>query len=297
MIEVIRPIPPHSDFRCALFDFDGTLSLVRAGWQQLMADFGVELLLQTPHHEPEAQLRAHITELVARTNGTQTINQMAAFAEEVRQRGGPLIDPQVYKEIFAGRLEHMVGARKAAYQRGEIGLRSLLVPGATQFLQALQQRGVICYLTSGTDHQLVTEETRLLGLEPYFAAVFGARQDAHNQTKAQVASLMVERHCTHGGQLIAFGDGYAEIEAAVQLGGVGVGVASDEAAAGVLNPTKRRRLIEAGASLVVADFSPGQRLAELLFGEVVQVQCTKNTCNAPATQNDLQSSKDEEKSP
>ena len=191
-----------------------------------MAAFGVELLLQTPKHEDEAQITAYITELVAHSNGQQTITQMATFTAEVRQRGGSQVDPQEYKDAFAERLEHMVDARKSAYERGEINGNSLLVPGAAEFLRVLQERGVACYLASGTDHDLVVEETRLLGLEPYFTAIYGARRDAHNRTKAQVAEIIVQRHAIQGEQLIAFGDGYAEIEAARKQGGTGVGVAS-----------------------------------------------------------------------
>ena len=141
-----------------------------------MAAFGVELLLQTPKHEDEAQITAYITELVAHSNGQQTITQMATFTAEVRQRGGSQVDPQEYKDAFAERLEHMVDARKSAYKRGEINGNSLLVPGAAKFLRVLQERGVACYLASGTDHDLVVEETRLLGLELYFTAIYGARQ-------------------------------------------------------------------------------------------------------------------------
>ncbi len=265
LIEIIHPFPKGSDFRCALFDFDGTLSLVRAGWQQLMADFGVELMLQTPRHEDEAQLAAYAAELVAHTNGQQTIRQMEAFAAEVQQRGGARVDAQEYKDAFAERLEQMVDARKAAYRRGEIDCEELLVPGAVQFLQALHEHGVACYLTSGTDHDLVLEETHLLGLEAYFTAIYGARRDAHNRSKAQVAEMIVQRHGIRGEQLIAFGDGYAEIEAARQQGGAGVGVASCEAAPGRLDAAKRRRLIEAGASVIVADFSQGEALVGHLF--------------------------------
>jgi phosphoglycolate phosphatase len=265
LIEIIHPLPSSNGFRCAMFDFDGTLSLVRAGWQQLMADFGVELVLQTPHHEDETQLHAHFTRLVAHTNGQQTINQMALFAAEVAQRGGPPVDPREYKSAFAERLEQMVNARKSAFQRGEIDCDSLLVPGAIEFLRLLHQRGVSCYLASGTDHYLVVEEAHLLGLEPFFTAIYGARHDAHNRTKAQVAEMIVQQHDIQGEQLIAFGDGYAEIEAALQQGGAGVGVASSEAAPGRVDAVKRQRLIEAGASLIVADFSQGEALVTHLF--------------------------------
>ncbi|MDR3173994.1 MAG: hypothetical protein LBU19_07080, partial [Treponema sp.] len=35
-IEVVRREVPRGRFRFAIFDFDGTISLIREGWQQIM---------------------------------------------------------------------------------------------------------------------------------------------------------------------------------------------------------------------------------------------------------------------
>ncbi|HJW83278.1 MAG TPA: hypothetical protein VJ754_03140 [Anaerolineae bacterium] len=49
-IEIIRPDLPRGHLRSALFDFDGTLSLIREGWQGVMIPMMVEILLRTPYH-------------------------------------------------------------------------------------------------------------------------------------------------------------------------------------------------------------------------------------------------------
>ena len=46
-IEVLRPELPRGRFRSVLFDFDGTLSLIREGWPQVMIPMMVEVLRQT----------------------------------------------------------------------------------------------------------------------------------------------------------------------------------------------------------------------------------------------------------
>ena len=41
-IEIIRPDFPRGNFRAVLFDFDGTLSLIRRNWQDVMIPMMVE---------------------------------------------------------------------------------------------------------------------------------------------------------------------------------------------------------------------------------------------------------------
>ena len=45
-IELLRPVPTNG-IRVALLDFDGTLSLIRQGWQGVMIDYMIEILEDT----------------------------------------------------------------------------------------------------------------------------------------------------------------------------------------------------------------------------------------------------------
>jgi hypothetical protein len=67
--------------------------------------------------------------------------------------------------------------------------------------------------------------------------------------------------------LVAFGDGYVEIEDTKAAGGIAVGVASNEAARLGIDDWKRSRLISAGADVIVPDFREQRRLLAYLFGE------------------------------
>src|SRR3954470_22420183 len=87
-IEIVNAGLPRGRFRSVLFDFDGTLSVIREGWPQVMIPMMVEALRQTGTRESDAELTAVVEDFVMRLNGRQTIYQMIQLAEEVRKRDG-----------------------------------------------------------------------------------------------------------------------------------------------------------------------------------------------------------------
>jgi hypothetical protein len=68
----------------------------------------------------------------------------------------------------------------------------------------------------------------------------------------------------HGPELMVVGDGFVEIENGKAAGGLALGIASDEARPGALDPWKRNRLIEAGADFIAPDFTDWAVLLEYL---------------------------------
>src|SRR3954452_20178054 len=86
-IEILRPDLPRGRFRAVVFDFDGTLSLIREGWQGVMTPMIVEELRRTETTEPEANLAAATETIVVGLNGKPTVVQMARLVEEVARRG------------------------------------------------------------------------------------------------------------------------------------------------------------------------------------------------------------------
>src|SRR5881227_921917 len=115
-IEVLRAGLPRGGFRSVLFDFDGTLSLLREGWPQVMIPMMVEVLCQTGTSESEAELADAIEEFVMRLNGRQTIYQMIQLADEVRRRGGTPLDPLEYKHRYHDLLMARIEGRLAALE-------------------------------------------------------------------------------------------------------------------------------------------------------------------------------------
>jgi len=263
-IEIVNPAVERGHIRHALFDFDGTISLIREGWQGVMIPMMVELLLQTPHHESEAELYAVVTEYVERLTGKQTIYQMLQLCEEIGKRGGQPDEALAYKRAYHDRLWVRIRGRVAGLKAGAIMPEDMMVPGALDMVKALRTRDVTCYLASGTDEPYVLGESAALGLAPYFAGIYGALDDYQNYSKRQVIERIITEHHLEGSQFVAFGDGYVEIEDTKAVGGIAVGVASDEAARSGIDEWKRRRLIAAGADIIVPDFRDHERLLDYL---------------------------------
>jgi len=266
-IEIINHRIKRGHIRHALFDFDGTVSLIREGWQGVMIPMMAEVLLETPRHESEEELYAVVTEFVDQLTGKQTIYQMIQLCEEVRQRGGRPLDPLEYKWMYLDLLWERIKGRVAGLKSGQFTPEEMMVPGAVPMLEAMRGRGVTCYLASGTDQVYVLDEAAALGLSPYFASIYGALDDYQNYSKKMVIERILDENHLSGPEFVTFGDGYVEIEDTKAVGGIAVGVASDELNRQGINEWKREKLILAGADLIIPDFREHERLVAYLFVE------------------------------
>src|SRR5215207_2919698 len=74
-IEFAPGFLPRPEIRHVLFDFDGTLSLIREGWPEVMVPMFVEMLPPLTG-ETEEQRRQLCLDDIMRLNGKQTIYQM-----------------------------------------------------------------------------------------------------------------------------------------------------------------------------------------------------------------------------
>jgi phosphoglycolate phosphatase len=268
-IEIVREVDRSAPPGCAIFDFDGTLSLIREGWPEVMVPMMVEVLQQTGTEETAESISRHVREFVMELNGKQTIYQMIRLAEEVAARGGKPDDPLEYKREYHDRLMQRVNGRREALQSGAAEPESMLVPGAREALAALQARGVELYLASGTDVQYVREECELLGLDGYFGPhVYGALDDYKQFSKQMVIEQILRENAVEPTRLIGFGDGYVEIDNVKTAGGTAIAVASDERErSGRPDAWKRERLIGVGADVVIPDFRECEVLFKYLWEE------------------------------
>jgi len=107
-----------ANVRVVLFDFDGSLSLIRTGWMQVMVPMMVEVLAETRSGETAEQLRHVVEGFVWRLTGEETIYQMIALAGEVKRRGGAPLDPLVYKKRYLDLLWHVIRGRVEDLRRG-----------------------------------------------------------------------------------------------------------------------------------------------------------------------------------
>jgi phosphoglycolate phosphatase-like HAD superfamily hydrolase len=266
MVENITPGISARNARVVLFDFDGTLSLIRSGWMNVMVPMMVEILADLKTGETEEQLRAVVEDLIWRLTGKETIYQMLAFAEAIEARGGKAFDPLVYKKMYLDRLWQKIEGRVEALRKGQADPDQYLVPGARALLEELKDRGLTMYLASGTDEIYMKEEARLLGITGYFeGGVYGALDDYKSFSKAILIQRILSSAEFGGQQILVFGDGYVEIEEVKNVGGVAVGVASEEPACTRVDEWKRKRLIGVGADYIVPNFLCREELFSSLF--------------------------------
>jgi phosphoglycolate phosphatase-like HAD superfamily hydrolase len=251
-----------------LFDFDGTLSLIREGWPQVMIPMMVGALRDTGTRESDAELSAAVEEFVMRLNGRQTIYQMIQLAEEVRRRGGTPLEPVAYKHRYHDLLMERIRGRIAALESGTAGVEDWTVPGSHALLEGLKRRSVTLYLASGTDLKFVRHEAELLGLTSFFGRhIYGAVDDYQNFSKQMVIERILRDNDLRGEELLGFGDGFVETEEVKRAGGAAVAVASDEVNRRGVNAWKRDRLVRAGADLVIPDYRRHEDLLGYLFAE------------------------------
>ncbi len=267
-IEIVRKIE-RANIQHALFDFDGTISLVRDGWQSVMVPMMVDVLLkETQTDETPEELERIVVEFVDNLTGKQTIYQMIQLCEEIKKRGGVPKQPLEYKDLYNSLLLPTVDERIAKLERGEIEAANLRVPMSLEFLQSLQKRGMKRYLASGTDVEFVRHEAELLGAASYFdGGIFGALREYQNFSKEMVIQQILDDFNLTGSQLLVVGDGSVEIENAKAVGAIAVGVTSVENNRYQMNSDKRGRLLHAGADILIPDFQDGDRLLTHLFDE------------------------------
>jgi len=268
-VEILRERPDRGRVRFAVFDFDGTISLIREGWQGIMIPMMVETLASLGTGETEEGLRTTVRDFVDRLTGQQTIYQMIQLAEEVRKRGGTPLAPLAYKRMYHDRLLVRIEGRVAGLKGGAIPPEDLVVPGSFDLLENLRSRGVTLFLASGTDEAYVKDEAGALGVSPYFdGGIYGALDQYEKFSKRMLIADLFQRHGLRGHELAVFGDGYVEVENAREVDGFAVGVASDEARRCGIDAWKRGRLIGAGADLIVPDHREQDRVVAYLFGEL-----------------------------
>jgi phosphoglycolate phosphatase len=267
-VELPAPLEPRPEIGHVLFDFDGTLSLIRQGWPEVMVPMFVEALPRLPG-EADAEVERMVLDDIMRLNGKQTIYQMIQLADRIKERGGEPREPLWYKHEYLRRLDAHIGARTLGLAQGELPADALLVHDARPFLEHLRARGLRLYLASGTDEDAVKKEAKLLSIDHYFGEhIYGALDDYKSFSKKMIIDRILRENGLDGRQLLAFGDGYVEIENTKGVGGLAVAVASDEAhnGSGRVDPWKRTRLLGVGADAVIPDFRDAIAFVDFLLG-------------------------------
>jgi rfaE bifunctional protein kinase chain/domain len=273
-IELCYQSIPFGRIKHAVFDNDGTISTLRQGWEQIMAPVMVKAILGDKYETADETLyhkvKSRVADYIDQSTGIQTIIQMEALVEMVKEFGivadDDILDKFGYKEIYNNALMEQVNRRIEKYKRGELDINDYIIKGASEFLKDLKDKGIKLYLASGTDRQDVIAESEALGYAQLFdGGVYGAVGDITKYSKKMVIEKIMAENKLQGPELVVFGDGPVEIRECRKRDGIAVGIASDEIRRHGLNIEKRTRLVKAGAHVIVPDFSQHKTLIKLLF--------------------------------
>jgi phosphoglycolate phosphatase-like HAD superfamily hydrolase len=269
LVEFSPDFAPRPQIGHVLFDFDGTLSLIRQGWPEVMIPMFMEMLPRRTG-ETDAEARQLMTDDIMRLNGKQTIYQMIQLADRIRERGGQPQEPLWYKHEYLRRLNELIRSRIEGIRDGSLRRDDFLVYGSRPLLEKLHKRGFALYLASGTDEIFVKQEAELLDVTRYFGKhIYGAQDDYKAFSKKMVIERILRENQITGERLLAFGDGYVEIQNTKEVGGLPVAVASDEAnnGSGRMDEWKRKRLLGVGAEVVVPDYRDAEPLLNCILGK------------------------------
>ena len=269
-LQVINPaaIERLGHVRHVLFDFDGTLSVLRQGWEPVMAAVMVEAICGDRPATPE--IEQEVQEYIDRSTGILTILQMQWLEQAVR-RHAKVAHPRTageYKAIYLEQLMKTVALRIAKVADGRIPPDEQMVAGARAFLTDLRHRGVGLYAASGTDHADVVHEAQVLGLASYFTGgIYGALDAIEAHSKERIIQRILDENHLTGEALMVVGDGPVELREAHARQAIALGVASDEIARSGWNFNKVKRLVDAHADLMVADFDRHAELSAFILDQ------------------------------
>ena len=252
--------------RHVLFDFDGTLSVLRQGWEPVMETVMLEAICagETSPQDLITEVRNYID----LSTGKLTILQMQWLANKVVSTGlekNPL-SAAAYKKKYLQALMVSVSVRLESLENSTARAEDYLVQGSQEFVRGMAEKGTSLYIASGSDHDDVVREASALGLVEYFQnGIYGALDASESNSKERVVQRILDDHHLSGNELLVVGDGPVEIIEGRQRGAISLGVASDEVVHRGWNEHKVERLTRAGADLLVADFTHSSELIDLLI--------------------------------
>lgn len=250
-----------------MFDFDGTLSWLRHGWPEMMLELFFHYF-PAGAAESAGQIREMLMSEILALNGKPTIHQMVRFCDLVAIRGGSCPAPKELLQQYQARLDAAIEERSARIFSGKSDPDDFVIFGARKLLQLLKRRGLTLIILSGTVEHRVRQEAGWLELAEFFGDhIYGSTPDHTRFSKREVIERILREERIEGGHLLSFGDGPVEIAETRAVGGVSIGVASDESinGSGLADPVKQRILKQAGANGLIADYRNPEVLIQRFF--------------------------------
>ncbi|MBK5262645.1 MAG: HAD family hydrolase [Peptostreptococcaceae bacterium] len=279
-IEIINEdvIDSFSSFpKICIFDHDGTISVLRQGWEDIMIKTMIEIIsgdkLQTLTKEELKKITKQSQDLIDKTTGVQTIIQMKELVKLVElskyvEREN-ILDPFSYKKIYNDKLLEKVAIRRKKLANGELEIEDVTIKDSVKTLKRFVEVGSKVYLASGTDVTDVIEEAEALGYAKFFTGgINGSEGNITLDPKRKVIKNIIKEiedsKDIKVGECVVFGDGPVEMREAKKHGLIAIGIISDETRRWGKNLSKRERLILGGADILIPDFSCFSQISKIL---------------------------------
>ena len=218
--------------------------------------------------ETNKDIREYLFEQMYRFNGRPTPLFMEEMAREIQSRSGEADSEEMF-QAFLSVLNKEALARHENIQSKKRSPDDYIVYEGRAFIETLIEAGLKVIILSGNPHDQVNEEADLLDLSRYCQGHVYGHTHAENFCKQSIMEKLMKDEGFSGENLIAIGDGAAEIKAAKALGGLAVAICSDEEVngSGVIDENKLPILLDGGADCVIADYREPATLYNLLTGK------------------------------
>ncbi|MDK2952144.1 MAG: hypothetical protein PWQ77_1809 [Kosmotogales bacterium] len=258
-----------------IFDFDGTISLLREGWQPIMSKLMFEKITGEKNisHKLSGKIKNEIKEFISETTGIQTILQMEGLIDLIKRYG--FVKTENIKSVQEYKNEYTEILKTNVDKRKKENYRKYLVSGITEFISVLHEKNITLYMASGTDKKDVIDEAEFLNVKKYFGGnIFGALESYGDFSKKKLVKRLTEENINKFKNMIIIGDGPVEIKVGREYGIYTIGVASNEIKGEGWNVDKYYKLKESGADMLISDFSNYKYLLKKLFSQE-EISCLK----------------------
>jgi len=266
--------------KVCIFDHDGTISVLREGWEEIMLETMIEVIAGEKYNSLSKEDLKKITDqsksLIEKTTGVQTIIQMQELVKLIDLNNyvkkEDILDAWDYKKIYNDKLLKKVAKRREKLANEQLNIDDVTIKGAVNSLIKLRNANTKTYLASGTDVEDVIEEAKALGYAQFFTGgINGSEGDVSLDPKRKVIQNLISdienKNEIKINECVVFGDGPVEMREAKKHGLIAIGILSDETRRWGKNLSKRERLILAGADILIDDFSSFSKLSKLLGWE------------------------------
>ena len=170
-----------------------------------------------------------VTNFVMNSKGMMQTEQMAWLREQAVKKGiQPLLSVEEYQRMYAQKWESFVRSQEESWKKNPP-----LIAGAKELIEELAERGVELFILSGEAQELLEQRVKWLLPDVKFSGVYGCSKESP-VTKAEKLKTIKKDLNIPSDQLVMFGNGKVDMEAAKQAGIKAVGIAADSQEKGFL---------------------------------------------------------------